>query len=148
MTTTSSALGPLVAVYGLVGHDEQLLVVHDPDTMTCRLPGGLVHAGEPVENALRRILREHLGAHIAHMDFCAAVELPGHHPDQQPALYELALLFDVTVTDPVAIHTDHGEPRWVTNTELDHLNLCPQSLAHRLRTDVLASEYPWWPTQS
>ncbi|MGX7828973.1 NUDIX domain-containing protein [Actinokineospora sp. 24-640] len=148
MTTISSALGPLVAVYGLVGHDERLLVVCDPDATMYRLPGGLVHAGEPVENALRRILREHLGAHIAHMDFCAAVELPGHHPDQQPAIYELALLFDVTVTDPAAIHTGHGEPRWVTNTELDHLDLRPQALAHRVGTDALAREHPWWPTQS
>ncbi|MFS8104064.1 NUDIX domain-containing protein [Lentzea alba] len=114
MTTTPPALGPLVAVYALVGHDECLLVVRDPDATTYRLPGGLVRAGEAVEDALRRILREQVDARAAHLDFCAVVELREQHAGTQPTVFELALLFDVTLTDPSAVRVDHGEARWAT----------------------------------
>lgn len=149
MTTTPPALGPLVAVYGLVGHDERLLVLRDSDTTTHRLPGGLVPAGEPVEYALRRILWDQVDAHVAHLDFCAAVELPGHHAaGGEPAVYELALLFDVTLTNPSDIRAGHDKARWVKDTELGHLDLRPAALADRLRAGGLTGEQPWWPAQS
>ncbi|SFB49226.1 ADP-ribose pyrophosphatase YjhB, NUDIX family [Amycolatopsis marina] len=148
MTTTSPALGPLVAVYGLVGHDERLLVVRDSDAITYRLPGGFVRAGEAVEDALRRILREQVDAHAAHLDFCAAVELRNQHPGTQPTVFELALLFDVTLIDPSAVRVDHGEARWATDTELDHLDLRPTALADRLRNGGPTREQPWWPARS
>ena len=149
MTTTSPALGPLVAVYGLVGHDERLLVVRDSDTTTHRLPGGLVPAGEPVEYALRRILWDQVDAHVAHLDFCAAVELPGHHATGgEPAVYELALLFDVTITDPEAVQWNEGEVRWVADTDLDQIEVRPAVIAERLRSGALTAETPWWPSRS
>lgn len=118
MTTTTPALGPLVAVYGLIGHDEHLLAVRDPDATMYRLPGGLVRAGEAVEDALRRILREQVDAHAAHPDFCAAVELRGHHAGTQPIVFELTLLFDVTLTEPSAVEPGRGEttPSWGTSS--------------------------------
>ncbi|MFD0204057.1 MULTISPECIES: NUDIX domain-containing protein [Saccharothrix] len=149
MTTTSPALGPLVAVYGLVGHDERLLLVRDSGTTARRLPGGLVPAGEPAEYALRRILWHQVNSHIAHLDFCAAVELPGHRgAGGEPEVYELALLFDVTLTDLSAIQAGHGEAHWVTNTELDHVDLRPTGLAERLHVGGLTGEHPWWPADS
>ncbi|CRK55239.1 hypothetical protein [Alloactinosynnema sp. L-07] len=148
MTTTSPALGPLVAVYGLVGHDDRLLVVRDSDATRYRLPGGLVRAGEAVEDALRRILREQVDAHVAHLDFCAVVELRDQHVGTQPTVFELALLFDVTLTDPSAVGVDHGEARWFTDTELGHLDLRPTALADRVRTGGPTREQPWWPARS
>jgi ADP-ribose pyrophosphatase YjhB (NUDIX family) len=145
MTTTSPALGPLVGVYGLVGHDERLLVVRDPDATAYRLPGGLVRAGEAVEDALRRNLRTELDACAAHLDFCAAVELREQYAGTQPTVFELALLFDVTLTDPSAVRVDHGEARWATDIELGHLDLRPSALADRLRSGGPTREQPWWP---
>lgn len=148
MTTSSPALGPLVAVYGLVGHDDRLLVVRDSDAITYRLPGGIVRAGEAVEDALRRILREQVDAHAAHLDFCAAVELRDQHSGTEPTVFELALLFDATLTDPSAVRVDHGEARWATDIELGHLNVRPTALADRLRTGGPTCEKPWWPARS
>jgi ADP-ribose pyrophosphatase YjhB (NUDIX family) len=148
MTTTSPALGPLVGVYGLVGHDERLLVVRDPDATAYRLPGGLVRAGEAVEDALRRSLRAQVDARAAHLDFCAAVELCERHAGTQPTVFELALLFDVTLTDPSAVRVDHGEARWATDTDLGHLDLRPSALGNRLRSGGPAREQPWWPARS
>jgi ADP-ribose pyrophosphatase YjhB (NUDIX family) len=146
--TTPPALGPLVAVYGLVGHDERLLVVRDPDATAYRLPGGLVRAGEAVEDALRRTLRAQVDACAAHLDFCAAVELQEQHANTQPAVFELALLFDVTLTDPTAVPVGHGEARWATDTDLGYLDLRPSALADRLRSGGPTREQPWWPAQS
>ncbi|WNV90253.1 NUDIX domain-containing protein [Umezawaea sp. Da 62-37] len=148
MTTTSHALGPLVAVYGLVGHDGRLLVVGDLDTATHRLPGGLVRAGEAVEDSLRRIVREQVDTQVANLDFSGVVELRAHRAGTQPTVFELALLFDVTLADPSTVRAGHGETRWVTDTELGQLDLRPTPLADRLRLGGLTSEHPWWPARS
>ncbi|GGN29226.1 hypothetical protein GCM10011609_86110 [Lentzea pudingi] len=145
MTIPSPALGPLVAVYGLVGHDERLLVVHDPDAVTYRLPGGHVRAGGAVEDALLRTLRAQVDADVAHLTFYAVVELREHHTSTQPSVFELALLFDVTLADPGAVQVDHGDARWATDTDLRHLDLRPTAIADRLRTGAAAREQPWWP---
>jgi 8-oxo-dGTP diphosphatase len=148
MTTTPPAFGPLVAVYGLVGHDGRLLVVRDPHATTYRLPGGHVRAGVAVEDALRRILREQVDAHAAHLDFYAVVELRDQHAGTQPTIFELALLFDVTLTDPSAVRVDHGEARWAADTDLGNLDLRPTALAARLRRGGPTREQPWWPARS
>ncbi|MFC5055462.1 NUDIX domain-containing protein [Saccharothrix xinjiangensis] len=148
MTATSPVLGPLVGVYGLVGDCERLLAVRDSDVAAYRLPGGLVRVGETVENALRRTLREQVHSHVACLDFCAAVEVRAQHADIQPAVFELALLFDVTLTDPGALRAGHGEARWGTDSELSHLDLRPTALANWLRAGGLTGEHPWWPARS
>ncbi|GGS59447.1 NUDIX domain-containing protein [Actinokineospora fastidiosa] len=88
-------------MYGLVGNDERLLAVHDQDVTSHRLPGGLVLAGEAAESALRRILREQVNAEVAHLDFYAVVERRRSRGGRENAVYELALLFDVTLIDPM-----------------------------------------------
>lgn len=148
MTITSPALGPLVAVYGLVGHDERLLVVRDPDATAYRLPGGLVRSGEAVEDALRRTLRAQVDACAAHLDFCAAVELREQYAGTQPTVFELALLFDVTLADPNAARSSGHELRWLTQANLRKIELRPAVIAERLRSDALTVERPWWPHHS
>lgn len=137
MTTTSPDLGPFLTVYGLVGQDERLLIIRDPGTTTHRLPGGPVQAGEPVEYALRRILRAQVDAHVARMEFCAAVESRHDREVTESAVYELAFLFDVTFTEPDVASASQGELRWATETELVHLDLRPKAIADRLRTGGL-----------
>ncbi|WP_158852896.1 NUDIX domain-containing protein [Saccharothrix deserti] len=145
---TTSALGPLVAVYGLVGHDERILILRDRHAPAYRLPGGLVRPGESVEDGLRRVLREQVDADIAHLDFCATVELHGHTDPNGPPVYELALLFDVTITDPEAVQWNEGEVRWVADTDLHQIDVRPAVIAERLRSGTLTAETPWWPSRS
>lgn len=148
---TSSAtpsLGPLVAVYGLVGRDERLLLVRDRDARAFRLPGGLVRPGEPVEDALRRTLREQVKAAACQLDFCAVVELCDHTAPSDWAVYELALVFDVTLDDPDAASSDEHELRWLTDTGLHRVELRPVGIAERLRSGALTNEQPWWPHHS
>lgn len=141
------ALGPLVAVYGLVGSDERLLVVRDRDATAFRLPGGLVRPGESVESALRRTLREQIDVGVGQVDFCAAVELCDHAAPQGPAVYELALLFDVTLADPDAAWTSEHEMRWVTDDDLQQIKLRPAKITDQLRSGALTAERPWWPSR-
>lgn len=64
------------------------------------------------------------------------------------AVFEPALLFDVTLTDPSAVRVDHGEARWATDTDLGYLALRPTALADRLRSGGSTREQPWWPARS
>jgi 8-oxo-dGTP diphosphatase len=152
MTTASpaSTVGPLVAVYGFVGHEDRILLVRDLRAGTYQLPGGLVQPGESVEDALRRAMREQVGTDVARLDFCAAVEMRDHTDPNSPAVYELALLFDTTLGSPdqVSAASSERELRWVTDTDLDRIELHPTVIAERLRHGFLAAESPWWPTPS
>lgn len=147
-STTTPALGPFVGAYGLVGHDERLLLVRDRDASAFRLPGGRVQPGESVEDALRRYLREQTNVDVAYLDFCSTVELRDHTSSNGPALYELAFLFDVTLTDPEAVRSSEHELRWLTQADLRPIELRPAVIAERLRTDALTVEHPWWPHHS
>lgn len=145
-STTTSALGPRVGVYGLAGHDGNLLLVRDHDTGSFRLPGRRVRSGESVEDALRRSVLEQTNVDLAYLEFCAVVELHAPNSPHEPACYELALLFEVTLAEPDAVRSHDHEPRWHPETDLHHIALHPVAIAEHLRSDVLTAEYPsWWP---
>ncbi|MET8757577.1 NUDIX domain-containing protein [Lentzea sp. NPDC004782] len=148
MTSPSPALGPLVGAYGLVGHNEHLLLIRDQDASAFRLPGGQVRPGESIEDALRRSVRAQTNVDLAYLDFCAAVELRDHTSPTGPALYELALLFDVTLTGPDAARSSEHELRWLAQSDLHQIELRPAVIAERLRNDALTVERPWWPHRS
>lgn len=147
-STTTPTLGPLVGAYGLVGHDERLLLVRDRDASAFRLPGGRVQPGESVEDALRRSLREQTNVDLAYLDFCATVELRDQTSPNGSALYELALLFDVTLAGPESARSSEHELRWLTQADLHQIELRPAVIAERLRSDALTVEHPWWPHRS
>jgi ADP-ribose pyrophosphatase YjhB (NUDIX family) len=76
----STPAAPRVGVYALIGRDERLLLIKHPEHDA--LPGGPVHAGEPIEKALGRTLRDQLGATIATFEFCTVVEHGATKPGQ------------------------------------------------------------------
>lgn len=130
--------GPRVLVYALVGQNDRLLVVEYPGHDA--LPGGAVHAGEPVEQALRRTLLNHLGATIAELDFCAVVE-HGTGESGEPPASAVAVLFDVTLADPGPL-IDSAQPhRWADEHELAGLR--PQAVRDGLIAGTLSAEHPW-----
>jgi ADP-ribose pyrophosphatase YjhB (NUDIX family) len=131
------ATAPRVGVYALIGRDDCLLLIEHADHEA--LPGGLVQAGVPVEQALRRTLADQLGVTIAELDFCAVVEHSATKPGEPPAS-ELAFLFDVTLADRdlFAESTPH---RWADEHHLSALR--PSTVRDELIAGTLTVNNPW-----
>lgn len=128
---------PRVAVYGLISRQERLLLIkrcgHDT------LPGGPVHAGEPIERALRRILLDQIGATTATLNFCTVVEHGVTEPGQAPAS-EVAFLFDTTLHDiPRLGPSASCRYRWADDHDLSTLQ--PEAIQDALI--MLSAENIW-----
>lgn len=132
--------GPRVGVYALIGRDHDLLFITD-DTGTFVLPGGPVRDGEPVEQALRRTVRDQIEATITGLDFCSVVEhrtLGGW----EGSYSALAFLFDVTLadTDHIAARRPHTY-RWAGEASVALLR--PAAIADALAAGDLSADIPW-----
>jgi 8-oxo-dGTP diphosphatase len=135
-----AAAGPRVGVYALIGREDCLLLLTDQEGRVCALPGGAVRAGEPVEQALRRTLRDQLGVTIAALDFSVVVEYPIAEPGHQPTS-EVALLFDVTLTNSEPLNESSAQRhRWAEENEWAAVR--PDALGNALVTGALA-DTPW-----
>ncbi len=139
---------PRVGVYALIGRDDRLLLIGgwEPDDVHV-LPGGLVAGGEAVEEALRRMLIDQLGARVEGMDFCAVVERDIAEAGGRPG-YEVAFLFDVTLVEgdhPAGDRFAGAVPRrcwWAGEHELSSLR--PEVIRDGLVAGTLSAENPWW----
>jgi 8-oxo-dGTP diphosphatase len=130
---------PHVGVYALIGREERLLLMEYPDHVA--LPGGAVHTGEPVEQALRRALLDQLGLTIGALDFCAVVEHDTTQPGQA-ASSAVAFLFDVTLIDHDRLDEPAHQPRrWTREHELSDLE--PHAVRDALIAGRLTAENPW-----
>jgi ADP-ribose pyrophosphatase YjhB (NUDIX family) len=128
-----------VGVYALIGQDDRLLLIEHTDHDT--LPGGAVRAGEPVEQALRRMLLIQLNATVSELDFCAVIEHRTTNLDDPP-MSEVAFLFDVTLNDRPAL----AEPalqsyRWADEHHLSALR--PTAVRNELIAGTLTVDNPW-----
>jgi ADP-ribose pyrophosphatase YjhB (NUDIX family) len=131
---------PRVEVYALIGQQEDnLLLVEYPDY--ARLPGGAVHSGESIEQALRRLVLDQLGVTISDMDFCVVVEHNAAQPGDPPA-FGVAFLFDVTFTASDRLDGSMPQPwRWAGDQEL--CTLRPVAVRDELIAGTLSMEQPW-----
>ena len=136
------ALTPRVAVYALVGHDARLVVVEDRARRVDVLPGGIVRAGEPVEQALRRSLLDQLGVTEMQMDFCAVVE-HGATDRRDSVASEVAFLFDMTLANAdQLVGIAARSYRWTSEHEL--ISLHPKAIRDLLVNNRLSLDHPWW----
>ncbi|MYW90508.1 ADP-ribose pyrophosphatase [Amycolatopsis rubida] len=131
--------GPRVGAYALVGRDEDILFITD-DTGAFVLPGGPVRDGEPVEQALRRTVRDQIEATITGLYFCSVVE---HETGGgRRGSSELAFLFDVTLADTDRIAARRPRAlRWAGETEVTLLR--PAAIADALAAGDLSVDVPW-----
>lgn len=135
---------PRIWAYALVGHDDRLLLIPSAEPDAYVLPGGAVVSGEPAEHRLRRALREQLATTVSSVDFYAAIEHGtrdhAHHPQS-----EVALLFDVTLTDLDGL-TGSGWPQhlWVDERALGTTTLRPKAVQERLLRASQSTGESWW----
>lgn len=130
---------PHVGVYALIGRGEHLLVIERPDHRC--LPGGTVSAGEPIERALERTLRDQIDGTIAILEFCAVIEHGATVPGNSAAS-EVAFLFDVTLADQESVNLSPPSPlRWAGEQEL--LSLRPKAVRDELIAATLSADEPW-----
>lgn len=133
------ATAPRVGVYALIGQGDHILLIEHTDHDT--LPGGAVRAGEPVEQALRRMLLVQLGATVAELDFCAVIEHRATDRDEPP-MSEVAFLFDVTLDDRDSLTEPAPQShRWADEHHLSALR--PSAVRDELIAGTLTVENPW-----
>lgn len=134
-----------------IGRDQRLLVIRPRDGLHWVLPGAPVTAGEPVEDGLRRTLREEFGASTTFLAFLAAIE---HcYTDRFGTLHhELDLIFDAGLADLRVRCADESlEQRWVPAADLAEIELVPSGLSRGLlsgRFDEGDRWLPWRPYET
>jgi hypothetical protein len=97
-----------------------------------------------VQDALRRTFAEHLNAGIVRLDFFAAVEHRSQNDLNGLPVYEVALLFDLTLTEPVSAASTGRELRWATDAASTRSTCGPPQIADRLRSRALTTNDVWW----
>lgn len=135
------ATPPRLWAYGLVGHNDRLLLIPGPEPDVYMLPGGAVVSGEPVERGLGKALYQRFATTVSDVDFYAAVE-HGTHDDRPGS--EVTLLFDVTLTDPDRVTQPRRHQHvWVDEHELAATTLRPSAVKDCLLQPALSARAPW-----
>lgn len=112
------------AVYAVVVHDGQVLLMRMLHTGKYHPPGGGIHVGERIQDALKRELREETGIEVEIERFARFEELFFYYDPSGTAYHGLhfyyichpktfELLDDAQVQDDAA-----GKPRWVDISSL------------------------------
>jgi ADP-ribose pyrophosphatase YjhB (NUDIX family) len=107
------------AVYAIVVHDGEVLLMKMLETGKYHPPGGGINVGERVEDALKREIREETGIEVEVVRFARFEELFFYYDPSGTAYHglhfyyvcrpkTLGLLDDTQVKDEAA-----GKPRWV-----------------------------------
>jgi ADP-ribose pyrophosphatase YjhB (NUDIX family) len=136
---------PETAVGGVVQHKGEILLVrrgHGPAAGEWSIPGGRVHLGEGLHEAVVRETREETGVDVVVDRFLGWVERMASDPSE----YHFVILdFACAPLDPSqrpVAGDDAAEARWVNLDELDEINLVPGLLDFLVDVGVLGTEPP------
>jgi 8-oxo-dGTP diphosphatase len=121
---------PIVGVGAIVIKDRSVLLVrraHEPNRGQWSIPGGIVELGETLAQAATREVREECLIEVEAGNIVATIDLI-QRDEQGRVRYHFVLLdlaADYISGTPVA-GTDALEARWVTERELDQLDMIPR----------------------
>ena len=127
-------IGPEVAIGGVVVHDDALLLVrrgHGPAAGEWSVPGGRVHVGEGLHEAVVREVQEETGLDVVVDRFLGWVERIGdeHHF----VILDFACV-PLDGDQPIIAGDDAAEAAWVDFADLDGLALVAGLLDFLLET--------------
>ena len=112
-----SLLGFRPAAYGLVTHDDKILLIRGRQNGKFCLPGGGINCGEPMLDALHREIGEETGLKVKVGAFIAVRDGFNYFDPDGTAWHSIALCWACTpLGDPYALvggDPDEGAPVWV-----------------------------------
>jgi 8-oxo-dGTP diphosphatase len=113
---------PRVAVGGVVLDGDRVLLVRRgqaPSVGRWSIPGGLVHLGEPLEDAVVREIHEESGLHVRVLGLCGVIDrvIRG---DDGAVRYHYVIIDYVSIVESGALHagSDAAEAHWVPFAEI------------------------------
>jgi 8-oxo-dGTP diphosphatase len=136
-------MNPEVAVGAVAVVDDRLLLIrraHRPAAGTWSIPGGRVHPGETLHEAVVRETAEETGLEVVVERFLGWAELIDDTPDAPTHVVILDFLVDPFDPDatPVA-GDDAAEVAWVRRNEVADLRLAPGLYEFLVDTEVLGT---------
>lgn len=106
---------PIPCVDLLVVHQRRLLLMlrnNEPAKNHWFTPGGRIHKGEKIEEAVKRVLTEETGLTPV------KIEKKGVMSHVHPDIHTVTVYFRVDVeNDNITLDEQHSEVRWITETE-------------------------------
>jgi 8-oxo-dGTP diphosphatase len=118
---------PRVGVGAVIIDGDRVLLVkrgQPPSQGKWSIPGGLVHLGERVEDAVRREIQEECGVQVRLLGLCGVIDRVRMAPDNgtPPRVHYHYVIIDYVATIEAGVPragSDAAEVRWVTISELD-----------------------------
>ncbi len=92
VTYDGSSVEWRISGYGVIIHDDQVLLMQDKNNYLYTVPGGGVELGETIEEGIAREMQEELGAHIQVGKLLHSTEDWFYHA-QEERFYHAVLLF-------------------------------------------------------
>ncbi len=121
---------PVVGVGAVIVRDGQVLIVrrgNEPNRGRWSIPGGVVELGETLAQAVAREVREECQLEVEPRDLLTTVEMIDR--DEQGRVRYHYVLMDLAarhISGEAVAGTDALEVRWVTEAELDNLDIVPR----------------------
>lgn len=114
------------SVYAIIVNDGNVLLLNTTHTGTYSLPGGGIEIGEPIEDALKREVREETGLEIEIISFYRFEEQFFYYDPGEVAFHSFLFFYvclpkTIQIRQDLKINDDSVElPRWIKINELEN----------------------------